>query len=157
MSDNKIFQKQIGIILCLVTMSASANESVRLNLKGKISQKCSIYNLMDSVDLSDVTAKTISFGFYCNSPFDISVSSQNGGLKSGGYLVRYQYSLEIPKAGLNIHGESQKSRAHEKIVNIEKVPFESRGQLRVNLIDQLEMAGHYEETLKINLYPKSLL
>lgn len=157
MANIKIHKNKLVLLLCLISSTAMSGEAVKLNLKGKISQKCSIYNMSDLIDLSKSETKIVAFKFYCNSPFDISVSSQNGGLKNGNYLVRYHYALDIPKAGVSIYGDSEKSVINSKIVNVEKIPFESRGEIKVSLIDKLEMSGHYQETLKINLYPKSFL
>ncbi|KDM91062.1 hypothetical protein [Photobacterium galatheae] len=157
MANIKIHKNKLVLLLCFFSSTAISGEAVKLNLKGKISQKCSIYHMSDLIDLSRRETKTVAFKFYCNSPFDISVTSQNGGLKNGNYLVRYHYALDIPKAGISIHGDSEKSVMNAKIVNVEKIPFDSRGEIKVSLMDQLEISGHYQEILRINLYPKRFL
>ena len=127
------------------------------DVKGHVKTKCGISDIESEIDLSKVSTKTVDFSFYCNSPFDISISSVNGGLTNGRYIARYSVSLNIPKVGLSLNGSGDKLKNNKAVRSVERVPFKSNGEITVSLIDKPAMAGVYKETLQINLYPKLIL
>lgn len=144
----------IALFFAALSTHSMAGDNVKLALKGHIKTKCGISDIENEIDLSKVNTKTVNFGFYCNSPFDISVSSVNGGLKNGRYIARYSVALNIPKVGLSLTGDSDYIKNNKSVKVIDKIPFKSNGEITITLIDKPIMAGVYKETLQINLYPK---
>lgn len=135
----------------------TANDSVKIDLKGYIKKSCSIIDISGDLDLSNTNNKTIGFDLYCNTPFDISVSSHYGGLKNGRDIARYKLSLNIPELGVNMHGDSNQIRNSQLFRTIKKIPFETHGQLSIQLVDKLLYSGDYEERLVIELVPTLIL
>lgn len=77
--------------LILTATTAVAWDQVQIALIGEIERTCSVSGGLDAVDLGDVTRgsrRDLSLGVSCNTPFQYTLVSANGGLRHNGGLKR---------------------------------------------------------------------
>ncbi len=77
--------------LILTATSAVAWDQVQIALIGEIERTCSVSGGLNAVDLGDVTRgsrRDLSLGVSCNTPFQYTLVSANGGLRHNGGLKR---------------------------------------------------------------------
>lgn len=88
--------------------SAGPLDQVHIALIGQIEQKCGLTGSVANVQLGDVTTHThrdLALGLSCNTPFQYTVQSANGGLRHAGPISRigpfidflpYRVSVVVP-------------------------------------------------------------
>lgn len=92
--DNIRFQSMVWAGACAFLLSghpATASDQVQIALIGEIETTCSLSGSLAAVDLGDVTAtsrRDFTLGVSCNTPFQYTLVSANGGLRHAGNISR---------------------------------------------------------------------
>ena len=99
------------IVTCVVVSlvpPAAAHDQVQISLIGTIERSCSLSGALATVDLGDVTKisrRDLSLGVSCNTPFEYTLISANGGLRHNGNVNRiggftdllpYRVNVSVP-------------------------------------------------------------
>jgi hypothetical protein len=87
------------------TESAGALDRVHIALVGDIEQKCGLSGSTASVQLGDVTThnhRDLTLGLSCNTPFQYTVQSANGGLRHAGPVNRIGPFIDLLPYRVNV-------------------------------------------------------
>lgn len=153
---------QIFIVFtCLLAGFNLHAQSLTMDIEGRISNRCEIsFNQGNEINLSHKRLETLPFELYCNQPFLIEVSSHNGGLKLGSennnIVEDYIFEVQIDKTKTRFKSKSKDLTNVNKISSFGVIPFSSTGELRVTLERGLLYAGHYRDTVEIDIIPSIL-
>jgi hypothetical protein len=92
-----------ALAVCLTFQATHADDVVTIQLVGEIDPECRLSALPSSIELAQISAsgtQSIPFEIDCNTPFEYSVRSREGALKSGvpapsiGFVDQILYVLQ---------------------------------------------------------------
>lgn len=81
----------VASALALWVAQARAADQVQIALVGEIEKSCAVSSAAATVDLGSVVnsgSRNLSLGITCNTPFQYSLTSANGGLRHAGSVTR---------------------------------------------------------------------
>ena len=163
-----------GAAIALAATPAMAQDSDELviNLAGEVASVCAMtpdgpvnYNV-DMTETGDQGNITIAYS--CNSPYELRLSSANGGMEhqesSGAFTIPYgveTFGFELPNGfgasdidSASIHNNATAIAAVTDWANIFANGGARSGELDLNFagqLDKLGTAGTYEDTLTVTL------
>ncbi|WP_413110646.1 hypothetical protein [Thaumasiovibrio sp. DFM-14] len=149
-------------LFCIVSLfaisyaQAQANNFVSLDLTGKIESHCDItYHKQELGNIFENQNQKVGFDVNCNSPFEISIYSKNGGLKRGREIITYDINVNIDNKK-KIYPSKQLTNSKSLSYDINK-KFLTRGSLSFETNSTPIFAGKYSDTLIVSFVPKLTL
>ncbi|WP_159652306.1 hypothetical protein [Vibrio atypicus] len=132
--------------------------TLSMHLHGQIDNRCEInFNSGNVIDLSGRKSETLPFDLFCNQPFNIALSSKNGGLKlksdADGHLTNYLFEIDINKTKTSEKFDSQSLLSPNSVNSFGVIPFTTQGEIRITLENILLFAGQYSDVVEIDIYP----
>jgi hypothetical protein len=150
----------------------SGQQTLTIDVEGHISESCTLGKIHE-IDLGDLTrpnvTATVLMPLSCNVPFDLVITSDNGGLQNDKHphgdgnlkgLLPYHLSLDIPvltPASADVQGafSSADMRAGTNLSSGDGVAFDGANiTVNVDPLTGMPVAGKYSDTVELEIEPK---
>ncbi|WP_287242071.1 hypothetical protein [Pseudoalteromonas sp.] len=145
------------LLILLMCIRCFASDEAHLSLVGEIKAKCGFSANSTELWFSDSGFANTELVVNCNTPIQVSLHSEYGGLLHQQSTLVKDYKVDISIEGAQLDNSFRANKlidTHHFFVD--EIVFQQEIKLQLELIEPLVYAGEYRDILRINMTPSSV-